>query len=106
MSCLLLGIDRGQCKIPTGYLVDIVDVDPHLDFWCQLGWEMVENTLEDEIDSGGIDRRRLLSRSGTLGDHELVTAPKYCGKWIVDENKWQRVNQTYQKQICNNRSGD
>ena len=45
-------------------------------------------------------------RRGALGDHELVTSPKYCGKWLVDENKWWRVKQTYQKQICNNRSGE
>ena len=41
-----------------------------------------------------------------MGDHELVTARKYCGKWLVDENKWMGVKQPYQKQICNNQSGD
>ena len=41
-----------------------------------------------------------------LGDHELVIAPKYCEKWLVDENKWPRVKQLYKKHICNNRSGN
>ena len=29
------------------YLVDRVDVEPQLDFRRQLGWEMVENTLDE-----------------------------------------------------------
>ena len=62
-----------------------VDVEPQLDFWSQLGWEMDENTLDEETEAGGAGGRQL--RRGTLGDHELVTAPKYCGKWLVDENK-------------------
>ena len=55
---------------------------------------------------GGVDGRRLRASRVTLGDHEIVTAPEYCGKWLVDENKWRRVKQPYQKQICNNRIGD
>ena len=35
---------------------------------------------------GGVDGRRTRARKGTLGDHGLVTDPKYCGKWLVDEN--------------------
>ena len=67
---------------------------------------MVENTLDEETEAGGVHRRRLRARRGNLGDHELVTAPKYCGKRLVDENKWRRVKQSYQKQVCNNRNGD
>ena len=65
---------------------------------------MVENTLDDETGVRGFGVKLLRESRGTLGDHELVTAPKYCGKWLVDDNKWQRVKQTYQKQICNNQS--
>ena len=76
-----------------------------LDFWRHLVWEMVENTLDEETVAVGVYGRRLITRRGTLGDHKIVTAPKYCGKWFVDENKWWRVKQPYQKQICNNQSG-
>ena len=31
-----------------GYLVDGVDVEPWLYFQRQLGWEMVENALDEE----------------------------------------------------------
>ena len=58
---------------------------------------MVEKKLYEEIESKGVDKRQLRVRRGVLVDHELVSAPKYCGKWLVDENKWQRVKQTYQK---------
>ena len=81
-----------------GYLVDRVDVEPQSDFRRQLGWEMVENTLDEETEAGGVDGRRLRARKGALGDHELVAAPTYCGKWLVDENKWRRVKQPNQKQ--------
>ena len=81
-------------------------MEPQLDFWCQLVWEMVENTLDEDTDAGGVDGIWMRSRRGSLGDHELVTAPKYCGKLLVDENKWQRVKQPYQKQKCNNRGGN
>ena len=67
---------------------------------------MVENTLDEETEAGGVDGRRMRARRGALGDHELVIAPKYCGKWFVDDNKWRRFKQPYQKHICNNRSGD
>ena len=72
-------------------------MEPQLDFWRQLGWEMVENTLDEEIEAGGVDGRNLRSRRETLGDHELVTDPKYFGKWFVDENKWRRVKQPYRR---------
>ena len=62
------------------YLVDGVDVGPDLDFWRQLGWEMVENTIYEETEAGGVDVILTIARRETLGDHELVTAPKYCGK--------------------------
>ena len=68
-------------------------MDPQFYFWRHLGWEMVDNTLDEETEAGGVDVRRLVARIGTLGDHELVTDPKYCGKWLVDENKWWRVKQ-------------
>ena len=83
-----------------------IDVEPQLDFWRQLEWDMVDNTLDEETEAGGVDGIQPKSRRGALGDHELVTAPKCCGKWLVDENKWRRVKQPYQKQICNNRSSD
>ena len=82
-----------------GYLIGGFDVDPQLYFRRQLGWEMVENTLDEETEAGGVGGRWLRSRRETLGDHELVTAPKYCGKCLVDENKWQKVKNPYQKQI-------
>ena len=47
---------------------------------------MVENKIDEYTEAGGVDVIRLISRRGALGDHELVTAPKYCGKWLVDEN--------------------
>ena len=81
-------------------------MDPWLDFWRQLVWDMVENTLDEETEAGGVCGRRLRARRGDLVDHELVIAPTYCGKWLVDENKWRRVKHPYQKQICTNRSGD
>ena len=55
---------------------------------------------------GGVDRRQPKARRGALGNHELVTAPKYFVTWLVDDNKLRRFKQPYQKQICNNRSGD
>ena len=67
---------------------------------------MVENILDEETDTKGVDGRRLRARRGTLGDHTLMTAPKYCGKWLVDENKRRRVKHPYHKQIRNKRSGD
>ena len=67
---------------------------------------MVENTLDENKDTGRVYGRLLRSKRGDLGDHELVTAPKYCEKWIVDRHRWWRVKQTYQKQLCNNRNGD
>ena len=67
---------------------------------------MVENTLYEETEAGGVGGRRMRAMRETLGDHEFVIAPKYFGKWLVDENKWCRVKQPYQKQICKNRSGD
>ena len=60
-----------------GYLVDEVDVEPQLNFWRQLGWEMVENTFDEDTEAGGVDGIRPRLRRGGLGDHELVTAPKY-----------------------------
>ena len=72
-------------------------MDPNLDFWCQLVWEMSDNTLDEDTVSGGVDGRRMRARRGTLGYHELVTAPTYGGKWIVDKNKLKRVKQPYQK---------
>ena len=47
----------------------------------------------------GVYVRRTRSRGRALGDHEIVTAPKYFGKWLVDENKWRRAKQPHQKQI-------
>ena len=62
---------------------------------------MVENTLDEETEAGWVDVRRLRARRGDLRVHELVTAPKDCGKWLVDYNKLRRVKQPYQKQINN-----
>ena len=52
---------------------------------------------DEETEARGVDVRRLRESKGTLGDHELVTDPKYCAKWPVDEKKWQRVKHTYKK---------
>ena len=41
-----------------------------------------------------------------MGDHDLVTAPKYCGKWLAEDKKLSRVNQTYQKQLLVNPRSD
>ena len=68
-----------------------------LDFWCYLRWDMVDNTLDEDTEASGVDGRRMMSSGGTLGDLKLVTAQTYCGKWLVDENKWRRVKQPYQK---------
>ena len=66
-----------------GYLVDGVDVEPQLNFLHQLRWEMVENILYEQTESGGVDGRRLRSRRGVLGDYEPVTDPKYCENGLL-----------------------
>ena len=71
-----------------------------MDFRRQLRWKMVENTLDEETEAWGVDVRQLRARRGALRYHKLVTAPKYCGKWLVGENKWWRFKQPHQKQIC------
>ena len=81
-------------------------MEPQLGFWSQLVWEMVENTLDEEIEAGGVYERIMRARRGGLRDHDLVTSTKYCEKWLVEENKWQGVNRPYKKQICNNQSDD
>ena len=78
-----------------GYLVNGVDADPQLDFWHQLGWKMVDKKIGEDTDDGGVDGIKLIGRRGTLGDHAILTASKYCGKWLVDENKWRRSKQPY-----------
>ena len=78
-------------------------MESHLDFWRQLGWEIFENTLDEETEAGGFDERQMRSRRGALVDHELVTDPRYCGKWLGDKNKGRRFKQPYQKNICINR---
>ena len=71
-------------------------MDHQLDFWRQLVWEMVEKTLDGYIESGGFGGRRMISSRGTLGGHELMKAPKYCGKWLVDKkNGGGSVKQPY-----------
>ena len=101
-----LALTEHNVNYLRGYLVDGVDVEPQFGFWCQLGWTMVENTLyEQERDSKdyGI---RIREKRGSSGDHELMTAPKYCVKWLVEENKWRRVKQTHQKKLCANSTSD
>ena len=44
---------------------------------------MVENKIDEYTEAGGVDVIRLISRRGALGDHELVTAPKYCGNGLL-----------------------
>ena len=39
---------------PRGYLVDGVDVEPQLYFRNQMVWEMVENTLDEDTEDGGL----------------------------------------------------
>ena len=60
---------------------------------------MVENTLDEETEAWGVDVRQLRARRGALRYHKLVTAPKYCGKWLVGENKSRRGKLSYLKQI-------
>ena len=67
---------------------------------------MIDNTLDEYTEAGRFDVRQPKARIGTLGEHEIVKDPKYFGKWLVDENKWQRVKNPYHNQICNNRSSD
>ena len=81
-------------------------MEPQLDFRRQFGWDIFDNTIYEETEAGGVDVIQLRSRRGYLLYHELVTAPKYCGEWLVDENKWHRVKHPYHKQICTNRSRD
>ena len=52
---------------------------------------MVDNTLDEDTEAGGVEGRRPRERRGALGDHELLKYPTYCGKWLIDENKRQRV---------------
>ena len=70
--------------------IEITELN-ELDFWRHLVWEMVDNTLDEETESGGVNGRRPREMRRALGDHDLLTAPKYCGKCIVDENKWRRI---------------
>ena len=41
---------------------------------------MVDKTLDEETEAGGVDGIRLRERRGGLKYHDLVIAPKYCGK--------------------------
>ena len=77
-----------------------------LGFCRHLGSDMVDNTLGEGTEAGGVDGIQLRARRGILGDHEIVITPKYCEKWLVDKNKWRGVKQPYQIQICNNQSSD
>ena len=54
---------------------------------------MVDNTLDEYTEDVGVNGRRMIERRRTLGYHKLAKAPKYDGKWLVDENKWRRVKQ-------------
>ena len=58
-------------------------MEPQFDFWHQLGSERVENTFDEETEAGGVNGGRLRARMRTLGDHELVTDPKYCGNGLL-----------------------
>ena len=81
-------------------------METQLEFWHQLGWDMVENTLGKDTEAGRVDERRLVAMMWVLGYHEHVTDSKYCGKCLVGENKWRSVKQPYKKQLCANRSGN
>ena len=85
-----------------GYLVDGVDVDPQLYFQHHLGWEMVDNTLDKDSESGEVDGIRLRASRGTLRDHNIVIDPIYCVEYLVDENKCWSAKQPCQKQKCTN----
>ena len=52
-------------------------------FWRHLGWEMVENILDEDTEAEGVDGIRLKSTMGNLGDHEIVKAPKYYGNVLL-----------------------
>ena len=54
---------------------------------------MVENTLDEETETLGVYGIQLRASRGGLEDNQLVTAAKYCGKWLVDNNKLQRIKQ-------------
>ena len=45
------------------------------------------------------------SNEGGLGRPQACDSSKILWKWLVDENKWQRVKKPYHKNICNNISG-
>ena len=51
-------------------------MEPQLDFWSQLVWLMVDNTLDEDTEDGRVDGRWMRAKRGALGDHELVIAPK------------------------------
>ena len=44
-----------------------------------MGWEMFENTLVEEEEGRGVERRRLRERRGISGDHKLLTTTKCFG---------------------------
>ena len=48
---------------------------------------MVDNKLDEDTEAGGVGGIWTIERMGALVYHELVIAPKYCGKLLVDENK-------------------
>ena len=64
-------------------MVDVVYLDPQLDFWSQLVWLMVDNTLDEDTEDVGVDGRWMRAKRGALGDHDLVKAPKYCGNGFL-----------------------
>ena len=86
VSCLFIGIYIGEWKVPTGV--------PGQRSWCGasvgflapvgIGDGLEHTWWIDRV--WGVDRILMRARRGTLGYHELVTAPKYCVKWIVDNN--------------------
>ena len=46
-----------------------------MDFWRHFVWEMLYNTLDEEIEAGRVDGIQMIARRGGLVYHELVTAP-------------------------------
>ena len=48
---------------------------------------MVENTAAEDEETRGVEVRRLRESRGILGDHNLVMATEYFGKWFAEENR-------------------
>ena len=90
LCCEVISVDDDNDPAPDNFMqsYDVfptpssptIDVEPQLGFRRQLIWYIVYNILNEETGAGRVYGKYLRTSRGALGDHNLVTAPKYCGK--------------------------